>query len=168
MKNKKVRIAQHVQDWWDFTLQPGHAFGLYNGTCYVTAGEPDPNKIGFFLMYKQTPDRANLGRYNWPQISVREDSEIGQLFLAALFASPYNGVDAKIPKYRPHTNWRQVPQQYVRANKRYGKDCWYSDKTWYPNFPTFRSRRAEYKPIPPAPRPQKTWVDQIIAEAQAK
>lgn len=197
MRNKKIKIARNTQNWWGFTLQRGHAFGLYDGICYVSGGEPCPKKVGNILVYKQIPDRANLGHYYWQEISIPDKSELGSLMLNALYASPYENVSFLEPRFDTHNEWRQMsrykqaapkerkPAQmkhtssvwdkrqaelrtYGEAEKKPPEMCYHDIRKWCPNFPTFRSRRAEYKPIPPAPRPQKTWVDQIIAKAQAK
>lgn len=46
--------------------------------------------------------------------------------------------------------------------------CHYDDRAWKPHYPTFREKRAEYKPVPPAPKPQTTWSDEIVVEELAR
>lgn len=140
MVDGRIRIAGHTQPWWGFTLQRGHAYGLYRGICYVSGAEPDPNKAGNIIVYRQKKDKANVDYYRWSRTSIPADCQLGQLILEAIASSPYDRVT-----FRPESVNTEV---------------------WQPHFPTYRKRRPDTMPRLPRQRIRKTWVDQIVQEVQ--
>lgn len=135
MKDGKIKISHRQQDWWGFTLQQGHAFGLFQGVCYVSAAVPDPNRHNHIIMYKKIRGK-NYDR--WTAISIPRHAAVAQAFIDAIIESPFAGVTFKAERY--------------------------NGSTWTPTFPTYQSKRPERTPRLPSRKPPKTYVDAIIAQ----
>lgn len=139
MVDGRIRIANNTQPWFGFTLQRGHAYGLYLGVCYVSGAEPDPSKAGNIIVYRQKKDKDNVDYYRWSRTSISACCQLGRLIMAAISESPYGCVT-----FRPEEIKMEV---------------------WQPYFPTYRKRRPDAMPRLPRQRIRKTWVDQIVKEA---
>lgn len=165
MKKDKMRIATCRQEWFGFSLVRGHAFGRYNGVCYVSGGEPCPRFKGNIIVYQHS-QTANSHR--WRKASVHVESDIGRVIIDALTRSPYDGVDFQEERFDVSTNWKPMPGNYRPADRRVhrgkrmtedqcrnnaaierrlaGAKCFYDDTPWRPGFPTFRDHRPDTTP----------------------
>lgn len=180
MKDGKIKIAACKTSWFSFDLVRGHAFGLYKGVCYVSAGEPDKRQIGNIIMYKRS---RTLNNYRWSKTSIPAKSNLGKLFLDTLANSPYNGVEFQEERFDISTHWKSMPAGYkpakrhIRQNEKQregiinrkfaGERHFYDDTPWRPDFPTFRDHCPDTTPRPRPQRQAKTWVDRICSEAMA-
>ena len=176
MKPNNFKIAKNTQEWWGFTLQRGHAFGLYQpevykrGTCYVSGGEPDSRHMNCIVAYKRLEHNPNY--YRWEAVSVFVGSDLGRLILQTLKDSPYDGVIFRPERSQAVSHWKPMPANYQQKKglrKEFhpvdGIPCKYDSTPWRPNFPTFQTRRPDTTPPLTRPAKAKTWVDRICANA---
>lgn len=169
MRDGKFKIAKNTQNWWGFTLQRGHAFGLYKGVCYVSAAEPDTYTAKNIVVYRQKKDKANVDYYRWSRTSIPADSELGKLIRDVLANSPYDGVQFRPERHQTAANWKPMPDNYKpnKMEQERQTRLQYDDTPWRPGFPTFQTRRPETTPKLPRPTQPRTWVDYIYREAMA-
>lgn len=168
MKNGKFKIAHNVQEWWGFTLQRGHAFGMYDGVCYVSSGQPDDKLRDHIRVYEQIkpmPGRA-VDAYRWRSVPVLADSDLGQIILLTLRNSPYDGLSQRQDHFRANPRWTRVPGGHVEQTT--GKPYYLGDPGWKEHFPTFREKRPTTMPRLPRQGVQRTWVDDICKQALSK
>lgn len=158
MKEGVFKIAHNTQPWWGFTLQRGHAYGLYRGVCYVSAAEPSETEKGKIVVYKQSRTKDF---YRWSRQTIHRESELGHLIVDAICASPYDGVTFREDRKEfdifvcDGETGKVVP----------AKTCL---DHWAPGYQTMsQSRRGHYDPRPLMPKRATTWVDQICQEAMA-
>ena len=123
--------------------QNWNGFDLVRGHVYgivdgvMIVSGGQPASEGHITVYGRV--QRSKDTYEWVEGEIWVCSPLAEQILTALSESPYHGV--QFPEYL---------------------DCRGSK----PHFPTFRDRRAEHKPMPPAPRPHNTWVDRICAGAR--
>lgn len=132
----KLYVAHNRQKWRGFKLIRGHVYGMVQGELYVSAAEPDSNRPGHIMVYKQVcgPNYAK-----WVKLSINASSTLGALVIETVKSSPYKGVE--------------FPDSET--------DCSRSK----PHFPTFQSRRPEATPPLPRSVKAQTWVDRICQKA---
>ncbi len=151
----KFRVAKGPFPWFDFSIQKGHIFGLYEGVCYVSGLEPDKRTAGRIFAYKQqrTPDGSI-----WHKISISAGSKLGKLLRAARADSHIQTVVFHEPK--PCLKWTAKEAPEVGTG-----GTWTGADVKAPHYHVMsQSRRGHYNPRPPMPKRAKTWVDQICRE----
>lgn len=179
MKPNRFKVAHNTQDWWGFTLQRGHVFGLYQpdpnrrGVCYVSGGEPDGKRRNRFIVYRQTANDVNPNYYRWTPVSIPVDCELGKLILTALDSSSYDHVSIPVDYTRVHREWQSMPDninvERVTVVQRHAArtdtmEIQFINEKPRPNFPTFQHTRPEYSPQPPKQRIKECRPDSYTHE----
>lgn len=187
MKPNNFKVAHNTQDWWGFTLQRGHVFGLYKpdpdkrGVCYVSGGEPDSKHKNCLIAYQQTAQKQTPDCYQWNPVSVHVNSVLGRYILDALRSSPYDAVSIPVDYQRIQREWQPMPENYAVKEPVQDKNGMYivGNARVYrkpaatvqhmqgkprPNFPTFQSKRPEYTPRPPKTKTMSYMADSHTTE----
>lgn len=176
MKPNNFKVAHNTQDWWGFTLQRGHVFGLFKpdpdkrGVCYVSGGEPDSKHKHCLIAYQQTANKQTPDCYQWNPVSVHVNSTLGRIILETLRTSPYDCVSIPVDYQRINREWKAMPENYAiavpkqdenglyclpggaRVYRKPAESVQYKEGKSRPNFPTFRDQRPEFSPKLPKAR----------------